>query len=767
MTKKILVAVLLGSTALAGCKTASVRTAPEPIILSLGDQQVPVGEFAYVYRKNNATTEEAFSDSSVREYLELYTNFKLKVLDAERRGLDTTEAFRSELEVYRKQLAQPYLTEKEVTEALVEEAYARMKEEVSVSHVLISVTPNADPKDTLAAYQKALDVRQKAEAGQDFGALARQYSEDPSAARNDGRLGYFSSLQMVYPFEEAAYQTPPGQLSPPVRTRFGYHILKVHDRRTSRGKVKVAHLMIRANPGMPAADSLAAKQKADELYKKLQEGADWNVLVRQFSEDNGSRNQNGELATFGTGSMIPTFEEAAFALQNPDDISEPVQTPYGWHIIRLLERVPLEPFDELEASIRSKVSKDSRSERNRQALLTRLRRENNFRERNDNVEKALTGVDSSYFEGTWQYDAQAVGNRDVLFTIADSAFTRGDFFAHLKANQRKRAADTSPTYAARLAYEKYRDEALVAYEEAQLEEKYEDYRMLVKEYRDGILLFQLMDEEVWSRAMEDTTGLQQFFADHRDRYQWGERAQATIYSTSTPAAMQEVKRKLAGKIFKVNDPQLDDLNFDRNRAELTESVRRQLENAARRMASDTLLYLDVIGHADRDEKAAIARQRVDAVAAFLEQAGVPAGRLIVKDFGQRDPAATGTNPKNKRVSFQVYSSSDKALERVMNQQTPLTLQVTAGKFEAGEQAALDRAGFRPGTYDLEMDGRIYYVVVSAVEPPRPRELDEARGLVISDYQNYLEAQWVAELRNEYPVTVNEAEVQRLIQSAPN
>ncbi len=767
MIRKFLMVLLLGSTGLAGCKTASVRTAPEPTILSLGDKQVPVGEFAYVYSKNNASTEEAFTDSSVREYLELYTNFKLKVLDAERRGLDTTEAFRNELEVYRKQLAQPYLTEKEVTEALVQEAYERMKEEVSVSHILISATPNADPKDTLAAYQKALEVRRKAEAGQDFAALARQYSEDPSAARNDGRLGYFSSLQMVYPFEEAAYRTPPGQLSPPVRTRFGYHILKVHDRRASRGKVKVAHLMIRSNPGMPAGDSLAAKQKIDELYKKLQEGADWNVLVRQFSEDNGSRNQNGELATFGTGSMIPSFEEAAFSLQNPDDISPPVQTPYGWHIIRLLERMPLEPFDELEASIRTKVSKDSRSERNRQALLTRLRRENNFRERNENVEKALTGVDSSYFEGKWQYDAQAAANGEVLFTIGDSTFTRGDFFAHLKDNQRKRAADTSPAYAARMAYEKYRDEALVGYEESRLEEKYEDYRMLVKEYRDGILLFQLMDEEVWSRAIEDTAGLQQFFAEHRDRYQWGERAQATIYSTSTPAAMQEVKRKLSGKIFKVDDPQLDDLNFDRNRAELTESARRQLENTARRMASDTLLYLDVIGHADRDEKAVIARQRVDAVAKFLEEAGVPTPRLIAKDFGQRDPAATGTNPKNKRVSFQVYSSSNKALERAMNRQTPLTLQVTEGKFEVGEQAALDQVGFKPGAYDLEMDGRTYYVVVSAVEPPRPRELDEARGLVISDYQNYLEAQWVAELRDQYPVTVNEAEVQRLIQSSSN
>ncbi|MDB5262459.1 MAG: peptidylprolyl isomerase, partial [Adhaeribacter sp.] len=323
---------------LAGCKGSQPQASKDPVLETIGGKPVYTAEFEYVYHKNNGNAENANTRASIQEYLDLYTNFKLKVMDAESRGLDTTTAFRQELEGYKQQLAQPYLTEKSVTEKLIREAYDRMQKEVNASHILINVAPDAEPKDTLAAYNKVLELRKRLVAGEDFAQLAHAFSEDPSAKENYGKLGYFTALQMVYPFEDAAYKTLPGQLSQPIRTRFGYHIIKVNDVRSAQGEIKVSHIMVRATPGLPKADSVAAKKKIDEIYTRVARKQNWDQLVAQFSEDVSSAENGGELPWFGTGRMIGNFEEAAFKLAKPGDITRPVQTPYGWHIIKLIER---------------------------------------------------------------------------------------------------------------------------------------------------------------------------------------------------------------------------------------------------------------------------------------------------------------------------------------------------------------------------------------------------------------------------------------------
>ncbi len=750
-----------------GCKTTKAPQASDPYIQTIGNTIVPASEFSYVYQKNNANADDAYSEASVREYLDLYTNFKLKVVDAEKAGLDTTLAFSRELNVYKKQLAQPYLTEKSVTESLIKEAYHRLGEEINASHILISVAEDADPKDTLAAYQRIISLRERAVKGEDFATLARQSSQDPSAAANGGNLGYFTALQMVYPFEQAAYTTPKGEVSQPVRTRFGYHILKVHDRRPSQGQVRTAHIMVRANAGIAAEDSLNAKKKADEIYSRLKKGENWNSLVSQFSDDGNSKAKGGELPLFGTGNMIPSFESAAFALKNPGDYSQPVQTPYGWHIIKLIERIPLESFEEMEASLRAKVSKDSRSDLNRKALLARLKKENGFNENKNAVAAALAKADSTLAIGSWNYDKADKQNKEVLFSLKDSTYTRGDFFAYVKGSQRPRK-NVSASYLMQTAYQKFMEESLLNYEEAQLDKKYEDYRMLVKEYRDGILLFQLMDTKVWSKAIDDTTGLREYFNNNRERYTWGKRMEATIYNAADNSVLTEVKAKLNDRIFPVADPKLKDILFDKNVATINEARQQELDAVAARMLADESLYLDIIGHADGAEKTTASAQRARTVASYLESKGVNKNRLIVKDFAQRAPAsrksAAAERAKNQRASFVLYSSSNKALEKVMNTRGALTLQVTEGKFQQGENEFIDRIEWKPGQYTLEQDGRVIYIVVKNVMEPTHKSLDEARGLVISDYQNHLEKEWIKSLKQTYPVVINEAEVKKLIRN---
>lgn len=764
MDKKLSFALLAATFVTVSATDLEAQTKPKPNapLISIGKTQVSAKEFEYVYKKNNANAEDAFTDKSLKEYLELYTNFKLKVLDAEKNGLDTTEAFKMELNSYRKQLAQPYLTEKEVTEKLIKEAYERSKEEVNASHILLMVTPDADPKDTLAAFNKITDIRKKALAGAKFEDLAKQFSEDPSGKSNGGNLGYFTALQMVYPFEDVAYKTAKGQISAPVRTKFGYHLIKVLDRRPSQGQVKVSHIMVKANSGMPAEDSLAAKQKADEIYARVIKGENWDQLCSQFSDDNGSRSKGGLLPMFGTSQMIPSFEEAAFALAKPNDVSKPVQTPYGWHIIKLIEKKGLEAFSVLEPNIKTKVSKDSRSELNKAALLVRLKKENQFKEVPNALKLAVTKADTSLAKGRWTYNEKDPIVKKPLFSIKNKTYTIGNFFEYQKGNQVLRQTNATD-YLMRLAYKNYVEKTLIQYEEEHLEEKSEDYRMLVREYRDGILLFQLMDSKVWAKALDDTAGLRGFYEKNKSKYTWGERAKAVVYNVADKKTLEEVKAKMKSKMFPISDPRLDDVRFEANSLKLTEQGKSALDALTQALRRDETITIDIAGHVDASEKGAWSRKRAKVVYDSLAKAGISAKRLILKDYGKNVAATSGAAADNQRVSFKAFGSTPKALEKAMNVNAPLTLQVTEGMFQRGDNAVLDGIKqWKVGDYTIENAGRVVYVEVSAVEAPRNKTLDEARGIAISDYQSYLEKEWLESLQKEYPVQVNNDEFKKLL-----
>ncbi|WP_345222102.1 peptidylprolyl isomerase [Hymenobacter koreensis] len=758
------------ATILAACQASKpTASTPQPVLMSLGTAQVPASEFAYVYRKNNSAAPDANTRQNVQEYLDLYTNFKLKVLEAEAKGLDTTRAFKAELEGYKQQLAQPYLTEKSVTDQLVREAYDHLQKEVNASHILVRIAPEADPKDTLAAYQKIVALRQRATSGEDFEKVAREASEDPSARENGGRLGYFTALQMVYPFEAAAYKTPVGQVSQPIRTRFGYHVLKVNDMRQAQGEIKVAHLMIRATPGMPKADSVTAKKKVDELYARLKKGENWEKTVAQFSEDAGSAPNGGELPPFGTGRMIPSFEEVAFKLQKPGDLSAPVQTPYGWHIIKLIEKQPLASFEQMEPSLKGKVAKDSRSELNRAAFLKRIKVENKFTEVPLVRDAVLAQADSAMVNGRFKADAYlakfsaapakgskkntAVAATTPLFTIGTKAYTVQDFATYVEQHQQPRP-NTTPAYAAQLQYDQFADQSLLEYERTNLENKHEDYRMLVREYRDGILLFQLMDEKVWSKAIEDTVGLQKFFAANQAKYQWEPRVQGTLISAASPELLKQAQQQFAKGRYVIKQGLPTSLTFQGGRAVLSKPAVVQLESVVQRMALDSSVSVRVIGQVKTGEKSALAQQRAQRVAEVLKSKRIPANRISVTT------AAKPVSAPTAQLEFTTTTLS--GLEEMMNAQNPLAVQVQQRAFPKGENKVVDGVPQQPGTHTVQQDGRYHAVIVEKVLPAGPKTLAEARGQATSDYQNYLEQEWIKELRQKYPVKVNEAEVNKLV-----
>jgi peptidyl-prolyl cis-trans isomerase SurA len=523
----------------------------EEVLLNVGGKDITKSEFETIYHKNNNKT--AGDRKSIEEYLELFINFKLKVREAEAQGLDTTTAFKNELEGYRRQLAQPYLVDNEVNDKLLKEAYERMKTDVRASHILIKCDQNALPKDTLAAYNKTIATRDRILKGEAFDKVAMEVSEDPSAKENAGDLGFFTVLQMVYPFESAAFSMKVGDVSMPVRTRFGYHILKTTDRRDAQGQIQVAHIMVKSPKTATSEDDAKAKAKIDELYQQLKGGKDFADLAKEHSEDKGSAKKGGELPWFGTGRMVPEFEMAAFRLKNKGDYSEPVKTQYGWHIIKLIDQKPIPSYDEAKADLKARIQKDSRSQKSRESLIAKLKKEYKFKENPKAKEDIYKAVDTLLFSGRW-----VAGNKKLdktMFTIADQKHSQKEFAQYIETHQSARGkAEIQPIIDQ--MYNSFVEEKVLAYEENNLAKKYPEYKALLQEYRDGILLFDLMDKMVWSKAVKDTSGLKDFYEKNKQKFMWGERTDAAVYTAANEAVAKQLRMMLTDKKKKYTDEEI-------------------------------------------------------------------------------------------------------------------------------------------------------------------------------------------------------------------
>jgi peptidyl-prolyl cis-trans isomerase SurA len=510
----------------------------DEILLKVEDDAITVDEFLYVYNKNNTETDE-IDTADLREYLDLYINFRLKVLEAREMGLDTTEKFQKELSGYRKQLAQPYFKDEELEEELVKEAYKRKQKDIRASHILVKVNKNASPADTLEAWNKAMEIRNEILAGKEFGEAAVEYSEDPSAkdmpasgnrpARkgNRGDLGYFTVFDMVYPFENGAYNTPVDEVSMPVRTDYGYHLIYVTDRQPAMGQVQVAHIYIPHPPDGDEQIEAAAVEKINKAWEELQNDVPWDTVVTRYSEDKGSKNTGGKLPWFGANRMVPEFIVAVRDLEEPGEYTKPVKTPFGWHIIKLLEREPVGTFEDEELGIRNRLIKDQRYQLTEDVIIHQIKEEYGFEEFPSARQELLESIDTTLLSGNYDPE-KAAGMDNPLFTLGEKEFTQYDFAKYFSKKQNRRITDIPFFFNEQ--YDNYKIEMITGYEDKKLEEKYPEFRMLVKEYYEGILLFDLTDEKVWSKAVKDTVGLKEFYEANKGKYMWDKRLDATIYT---------------------------------------------------------------------------------------------------------------------------------------------------------------------------------------------------------------------------------------------
>lgn len=757
------------SVALVSCTTTKNTTSSQSkVVATLGTNPIYLSDFKYTYEKSLKNKDSAYTRNSITNYLDLYIKFKLKILAAQKIGIDTTKAFNKELGTYREQLAKPYLTDKAKVEELVREAYNRLKEEIRVSHILVKVDKEAEPEDTIVAYNRILDLRKSVLSGKSFEQVASKHSQGPSA-KQGGNIGYFTALQMVYPFESASYNTQVGSISDLLRTKFGYHFLKVTDRRRASGKIQTAHIMIVNPKGASAKDSIEAKRKIDEIYARLKGGEAWEKLCRQFSEDQPSKDKGGVLPEFNVGEAIPEFEQAAFQLKEMGDFSKPVYTPYsGWHIIKLVKKKTVESFSEMEPLIRQKVAKDSRLKITQESFINKLKKLNNFHYNTKVGEKAIVLANANLLKGQWKYNTNERLLKDVIVSFEDKVlrirkgYTVREFFDFVVTKQvPKKNIKTSQHYMY-LLLQRFMDYSTLDFERNNLEAKYKGYKMLVREYKEGMMLFQMMNDKVWNKAITDTAGARKFFEANRSDYKWRERAQATIYSVANEQVLSQLKSRLGQSRFLVSNIKTNNVYFNKESASLSSNAKSVLLRVGNILKKNRQYKLEVSGHIDPAEPAELSGERLQAALGFLLGQRIGIDRIITKDFKNSKPVSIKNRRRNRRLEFAFYSVTKKDLENELNLTNPLNIKITQGTFEKGAHPFLDKVPWKRGETQLKDKDRIVYVVVDKVLKSRLKEYKETRGKVITSYQNHLENEWLDSLKKQYPVQINQKVIDQLI-----
>ncbi len=619
--------------------TLNLNSFSQEILLEIENDKITLDEFSHIFNKNNDN--EKIDKEYLDEYIELFINFKLKVKEAKNLGFDTVATFIDELNGYRKQLAKPYLRDDNFNDELFDEALDRIQFDINANHILINI--NDENNDE--ALNKINDIRREIINGNiSFEDAAVKYSDDKSAKENKGNLGYFTAFMMVYDFETAAYTTDINDISKPVKTKYGYHIIKVNERRKAVGERKVAHIMFKTGKNAKPDKINDAQNKINKTYDLLKNGDRFAEVAERFSEDRSTAVKGGVLPPFGVGKMVSEFESQAFKLNSPGDFSEPFRTDFGWHIVMLLEDFPVVLNDDLYLKVKTGIERDSRSKLSSEFMAKKLKDQYKLKVYKENFNSLRRAAVKDVQKTTWD-GKNALDLDNPLFKIESMIFYQNDFTDYILKNQKNNNNFDN-------LYLDFLDKSLFVYEESQLENKYPDFKVLLNEYREGILLFDLTNKNVWKKAVEDSLGLIKYFSDNSDSYQWEKRLSASVYTCIDLSTAKKVKSLL----YKLN--------------------RGSIENSA-------------------------------------------------------------------------------ILEKI-NKDSPLNLSIESNNFLSGDNKYVDMIDWKKGiSKDIVTDDGSYVIInVNEVLPAGNMTLNAVKGKVISDYQKFLDDQWILYLRDKYKYSVN-------------
>jgi peptidyl-prolyl cis-trans isomerase SurA len=640
--------------------TSFAQSKKDKVLFSIEGEPTYVSEFSRVYKKNLDIIDKK-DQKDIEEYFDLFLQYKLKLKEARNLKLNEKETYKKELAGYRKQLSSNYLTDNNATEQLVKEAYDRLQKEVRASHILINVSLDAAPKDTLVAYNKIIKIRKSIIDGADFGEVAMKNSDDPSAKGNQkikpnkGDLGYFSAFRMVYPFESAAFNTKIGDVSMPIRTQFGYHIIKVMDVRANVGEITVAHILLLDKEEGENKEN--PEDKIKDIYTQLQSGSDFGKLAKRFSEDRSSAVNDGKLPKFGRGRLrSKEFEDVAFSLAQPEEFSKPFKSEFGWHVVKLISKHEMKSFEDEKGVLERKIKGDKRANVINTSILKKIKKLYTITESKDAREDFIALADPNFFSRNWKKPTDSTFLNKTLFQVKDTKIKYDEFASYLlKANGRFANKKPGPKSFINYQYTQFMESKLLTFYESDLENVNEDFAVIYGEYRDGLLLFDLMETEIWEKAKIDTLGLEKFFNENKANYKWEKRVEAVIASCTEEDAAKQVQQLLQeGK-------SLEDI------------------------------------------------------------------------------------------------------KQAVNKDSKVNVIFSPGVYEETHRNLPEGFKFEKGISEIYKDGKTDFTIVKVNEiiPASNKELSEIKGKVISDYQVYLEEEWIKTLKKNYKVDINKKVYRKL------
>ena len=521
---------------IASCFSLTVSNAQiteKDTLLTISGDPVLANEFVRVFNKNLSLVQDD-SQKEIDTYLDLFINYKLKIAEAKALRYDKDPVYLKEFKSYENQLTQSYLTDKNVTEGLVREAYERTENEVKAQHILVLL--DEVETDTLDAYSK-IEVYRERFINEDFDSLKKELHNGKSTFVED--LGFFSAFKMVYDFESAAYSTKVNQVSKPFRTKFGFHVVKVLDKRKSRGQVSVAHIMI---SNTQKDSTLVVKDRIQELHRLLLQGDDFAELAKQFSDDKSSAMQGGRLKPFTSGQInSEIFENTAFKLSSSNLISQPIQTKYGWHILKFIDKTPIQSFDRLQPSLENKVGKDARSQIVKAKMLEQLLLDYQISNHNPNLAQLESNLTYDSTQNTWQTSKNFDASQSFL-VIKDQFYVYQDFLDYLNKNQKSINSKWSKSQVINKQYASFLELSMFQYKKDNLEYENQEYAQVIKEYREGLLLFELMQDKIWEGAKNDSLGLLTFYNLNKENYTRPERIEGSVARSTNSKYINKVRK---------------------------------------------------------------------------------------------------------------------------------------------------------------------------------------------------------------------------------
>jgi peptidyl-prolyl cis-trans isomerase SurA len=751
----------------AGC-SPSVQ---DQVVATVGQEKITLGDYEKFFTKSNGTREAgaAASQEEREKFLSLVVKYKLKLADAYRRGVQNSPEVKSELAQYRGSLASSYLTEREITAPGVRRLYDRRKEEIRASHILIELAQNASSADSLAAYTRAREIIQEAKAGKDFGTLAVSFSKDPSAQENKGDLYYFTGGQMVGPFEDAAYSMKPGEISSvPVRTQFGLHVIKVVDRRPSRGEIRASHLMIRFPNAQPTPEDTAATYKRIKAFQdSLASGKLFDSLARKYSEDPGSAEKGGDLGFFPRRRWPRPFDDSAFVLK-VGQVSQIVRTAWGYHLIHCTDERPMKSFDELKPEIQQ-TYQQSRFNDDYAAFVARMKREVGYH-RNDSLLVAfLAACDSTK---TVRDSAGTAGVPPGILAGALMTFTGGSVSVDSVLSSMKARPDLNSTALLLRPFsesvEKVAEAFAYSAKAELLNRSNPEFATILKDYNDGILLYEVEQDRVWKRIVTSDSLLRIHHSATREKYTFPERLNLLVVTCPAEADAQWVYGQMkagtpAMSVYRADSAQAARpirfaAKFARRSVQLSHSARTSIAQAAAELRMDTTLRIVVTAWPDTNTQKAgnlkLAQQRLQAVRAELvKKLKIPDRRVSVSTMPQGPPPALDSLVKvmaenNNLVNVDIVG------RRARMPGPPLSYLLPRDADERAKRA--DTLQIGDFTTPFPYKGLHCLVQLSGREAPRQKTFEEAAPEVSSSFQDYeakrLESVWIDGLKKEFPVT---------------